>query len=127
MSKKCTVFLCALLVVMTLAGCGSKAVPQAEYVDDMRDAIAIAIDDGDEAQVKKLLEAQPLLLNAPIPNLNSATPLHCAARAGNASIVKYLLEQGANPNVVDDDGNSPYDAALAAGAGQDVIDLLQVR
>ena len=123
-----SVLFCAVLVTITLAGCGSKAIPAPSGpVGDMRDAIAIAIDEGDEAQVKKLVEMQPLLVNAPIANMNYYTPLHCAARAGNASIIQYLLDQGADPYIQDDEGQFPYDVALFVGAGQDVLDMLRIQ
>src|SRR5262249_13548821 len=35
--------------------------------------------------------------------------LHEAARAVRADIVKYLLEQGSNPNTLDADGKKPID------------------
>jgi len=93
----------------------------------MRDAIAIAIADQDEARVKQLIEMEPLLLNEPIPNLNNGTVLHCAARAGNVAILKYLLEQGADPYMRDDEAQYPLDVARMKQAGPEVIELLQLQ
>jgi hypothetical protein len=41
-----------------------------------------------------------------------ATPLHAAALLGNAEIVAFLLEKGANPRAKDDDGHTPMDYAI---------------
>ena len=116
-----------ILNAMLLAGCGSKAIPKGNAGGDLRDQIANAINSGDESQVKQLIETQPLLLTAPIPSLNNWTVLHCAAHAGNAKIVQYLLEQGADPYMADDEGLLPADVAIQQGASQDVIDLLRTR
>lgn len=116
-----------LMGTTALAGCGSKTVPQPQSIDDMRDLIAIAIENGDEAQVKQLVERQPLLLVEPIPNLQNRTVLHCAALADNAALVQYLLEQGADPYIQDDDALYPVDVAIEHGASQAVIDLLQIQ
>jgi len=119
--------MCALLASMVLSGCGRALLPAQEGpVSDMRDAIAIAISEGNEAQVKQLIETQPLLINEPIANLNNFTPLHCAARAGNLALVTYLLEIGADPYSRDDEGQYPVDIAVARGASQEVVDLLRV-
>lgn len=123
-----SVVCCAVLAAIALAGCGSKAIPnEITQSGDMRDQIAVAIENGDETQVRQLIEAQPLLINAPLLSLNNGTALHCAARTGNASMVTYLLDQGFDPSIADDEGQYPYDVAAATGAGQEVLDLLQVR
>lgn len=121
-----TLYAIALVVLSAaLAGCMNKTLPpQPESTGDLRDDFAKAISQGDEAAVTELLGTQPLLLNEPHPTGNQY-PLHVAATAGNASMVKLLLEQGANPNVQNDEGEFPVDRARMAGAGQDVIDLLQ--
>lgn len=124
--KLCVLFLA--LAIIALPGCGRSPLPAQEGpVTDMRDAIAIAISEGDEAQVKQLLETQPLLLNEPIANLNNSTPLHCAAQANNPALITYLLELGADPYMRDDEGQFPVDIAIARGAGEEVIDLLRVN
>ena len=44
------------------------------------------------------------------------TALHVAAQAGRADLVRYLLEKGANPGVVDANGHKPIELVGAAGA-----------
>jgi ankyrin repeat protein len=43
------------------------------------------------------------------------TPLHWAARKGNLDVVKLLLENGANPNAVDNSKNTPLHKAAGNG------------
>jgi ankyrin repeat protein len=45
------------------------------------------------------------------------TPLHRAARAGNANLVKLLVEHGAPVNAGDKDGRTPYDFVTQPGRG----------
>ena len=40
-----------------------------------------------------------------------STPLHSAAYNGNAAIMKALFDDGADPNVANDDGKTPLDLA----------------
>ena len=42
------------------------------------------------------------------------TPLHAAAYNGHDEVVKLLIDNGANPNLMDKDGNTPYVAAIRA-------------
>jgi len=42
--------------------------------------------------------------------------LHVAAQRGRADLVRYLLEKGANPELVDSDGRKAIDLAGAGGA-----------
>jgi ankyrin repeat protein len=44
------------------------------------------------------------------------TALHAAVQAGRTDLVRYLLEHGANPEVVDDNGRKPIDL-IGTGAG----------
>ncbi len=119
-------FLLALVAVAALSGCMDKSPPDApQYTGDLRDKFAGAIRDGDVAAVSDMLSSQPLLLNAAIPTANNKTPLHIAAGAGNASMITLLLEQGADPYFQDDEGQFPQDVAIALGASQEVVDLLQ--
>ena len=59
--------------------------------------------------IDQLLNFRPgghLLLEEPCRR-NGETPLHRAARVGSASAVRRLLERGANPNALDQNGNTP--------------------
>jgi ankyrin repeat protein len=52
------------------------------------------------------------------PSMNEGmTALHAAAQAGRADLVRYLLEKGANPEIVDGSGRKPIDVIGGAGAG----------
>jgi hypothetical protein len=51
-------------------------------------------------------------------------PLHYAAKAGNVDAVRLLLQRGASPDVVNGDGQRPYDAALASGH-EAIADILK--
>jgi ankyrin repeat protein len=56
------------------------------------------------------------------PSTNEGmTALHAAAQSGRTDLVRYLLEKGANPEIVDGNGRKPIDlvgtAAPAAGRG----------
>jgi uncharacterized protein len=62
--------------------------------------------------------------NDGVNSKEGTSALHEAARSGRADLVKHLIELGANPNVLDGDGQKPVDvvgktrgAAAAAPAG----------
>jgi len=55
------------------------------------------------------------------------TPLHFCAEKGKASLVRYLLDQGANTTIRDKQqggGNLPYDAAKK-GCNKEIMDMLK--
>ena len=45
------------------------------------------------------------------------TALHAAAQAGRADVVRFLLEKGANPEIVDGNGKKAIDLIATAGRG----------
>lgn len=65
---------------------------------------------GDVDEIARLIEGQPELVNA--QGENGRTMLHYAAANGQSRLVDYLLSQGADPRIVDEDGNSPAEAAM---------------
>lgn len=44
---------------------------------------------------------------------NNGTPLHTCAKRGLLDVARFLIEQGADRNMVDADGNTPLDCALS--------------
>jgi ankyrin repeat protein len=53
----------------------------------------------------------------PPPDQEGATALHVAVQSGRTELVRYLLDKGANPELVDANGKKPIDLIVAAGDG----------
>lgn len=118
---------CSIVVLSAalLAGCLETPLPDDSGAlgRDMRDEFAKAISDGDLEHVVELLNTEPLLASATNPS-TSQTPLHVAAITGNVDIIVILLENGADPYVLNDEGDSPYDFARRKGASDEVLKIL---
>ncbi|KAI0264493.1 ankyrin repeat-containing domain protein [Gloeopeniophorella convolvens] len=65
--------------------------------------IWVAAGDGDLDRVRELI--QPISPNAPDPF--TYTPMHAAASYGHLDILTYLISEGGNVNITDEDGDTP--------------------
>ena len=92
------------------AGCestpGPKKQPKAQN-------IWVAAMEGNLPVLKAYLSGDRNLLNG--RNESGLTPLHLAAWKGHADVVKFLLDQGADPNVVENSGDTPLHYAASWG------------
>jgi ankyrin repeat protein len=78
---------------------------------------------GDLARVRTLLAADASLLAATDREFG-ATALHWAALKGHASVVQFLLAQGADTQARNGEGETPLQVAERAGK-KDVVALLE--
>lgn len=81
-----------------------------------------AAKDGDLAKVRQLVEADRTLAGSEDNERN--TPLSLAAQNGRFEVVRFLLSQGADPNVRNRGGGSPLHLAAVAGHAEVVAALL---
>ncbi|KAL3683068.1 hypothetical protein R1sor_001090 [Riccia sorocarpa] len=72
------------------------------------------IREGDVDYVVQMLRNDPKLLNAGF-FYDRLAPLHVAAQSGQLQVLKMLLEQGANVNIVNSSGQTPLMLACKAG------------
>lgn len=68
-------------------------------------ALLKAAKKNNEKQVEALIRSEKVDLN--VQNAKGATPLHLAVKRDNLPIVKILIANGADPNALDHDKNSP--------------------
>ncbi|MDD5424979.1 MAG: ankyrin repeat domain-containing protein [candidate division Zixibacteria bacterium] len=83
-----------------------------------------AINGGDLARVKNLLNQDPSLLNVKFSS--GLTPLNLASYRGKTDIVEALLDMGADMNIGDNENSKPMHNA-AVGGHLPVIELLLAR
>ncbi|PSN43688.1 hypothetical protein C0J52_19462 [Blattella germanica] len=78
-----------------------------------------AADRGNLPTLKCLV--QDLTADIDLKDGDGQTALHYAASCGHVEIVRYLLDNGANPNVADSDGMLPVDVA----SGSEIVESLK--
>lgn len=74
-------------------------------LDDVAELMCEAASTGDLVQIRKLTSTVEGSEN--VVDYDFRSPLHIAATYGFTSIVKYLIDKGANPHAVDRWGNTP--------------------
>lgn len=79
----------------------------------LRELLSSRIGHGDQDGASALADAHPELLNA--PSITGLLPLGEAIDQGNMALLEDLLEQQADPNVPDKDGDTALMAALKYG------------
>lgn len=72
-----------------------------------------AVRENDFDEVNKILQEKKININA--QTYRKATPLHIAVDSNFRKIVEILLQYGADPNVVNASGYTPYQLAIASG------------
>ncbi len=90
------------------------------FSQDIYEAVA----NGDLVMVKEILVENPELLNA--KNAGELTPLNLACERGQAGIVDFLLNQGADPYLGDRENSQPIHLAAISGSIE-CMDLLLGR
>ena len=113
-----TAYIRVALVVLTcvtsgISGCSGGGGDESTEVDYSQLPVEQqAIDYAAQGDVKAL---QPLMDEYPdligIYDENGRTLLHFAAANGHSKMVQYLLDQGADPNALDTNSETPADAA----------------
>lgn len=99
-----------MLIILMIISSGLSA-------QDINDAII----NGDLTQVKEILAEKPELLNQ--KNADELTPINLACERGQAGIVDFLLEMGADANIGDRENSQPIHLAATSGSIES-LDLL---
>ena len=66
------------------------------------------------------------ILRYPPSRTDGMSALHVAAQSGRTDLVRYLLEKGANPELVDADGHKPIDLVVT-GRGASPAAAAEIR
>jgi ankyrin repeat protein len=118
LKRSCKGHLC-LRLHLNLHFCSAALNSHNNSINVLMDQLFQAIRQGNLAQIKTLLVANPHWING--QDSRGFTPLIMATYTGNADIARYLLEQGADVNGRDAAGNTPLigvafkgDQAMAA-------------
>lgn len=103
----------SVVAVVVALGAGVPA-PAAEIHD--------AVQAGDLAKVKVVLERDPAQVNA--KDESGRTPLHVAARGASAEVLALLVERGADVNALDGNGIAPLHSLASRGNASGIRVLL---
>lgn len=107
-----------LLAVALIPSCAGEPQPPREYVL----AIHGAVQKGDLAAIKAMVNGNPQILNARDP-LYGDTPLHRAAYLGQSDLVRLLLTSGAGLNARNDIGYTALHWAAIEDNGE-IVEIL---
>lgn len=81
----------------------------------------VAASDNDIDAVKKFLEAGEYTANS--KDENGYTPIHAAASYGHKELLRYLIENGGDPNITDGEGDTPLHAVEDVETAQLLLEL----
>lgn len=113
-----------LCVVMAGCGSGSGGGGSAEMqLDPLEQDPVIAARTGNLPAIKNLVSRYPSLLNE--LDQQGQSLLHYAAEFRRVDVVRYLLEQGADPNIMNADGDTPISYAQESAGTDEVVEVLR--
>jgi ankyrin repeat protein len=116
-----------LSLIFFSVGCSNPefAAPSEARVNalDFESRLLLAVRSGDIESLEKSLAENPDLLSG----VSSAghTLLHHAVMVSQEASVRFLLEQGADPNALNTDNDTPMDLAREVGADRAVAEILR--
>lgn len=116
----------ALSCFLFAAVLGCSGTPEMEEIDISQlppdEQIFELIERGDASGLEQLLDQYPDIVH--VQGTAAATPLHCAASYGEAKAAKLLLDRGADPDAVNEFGQTPRDIAGVEGH-KDIVKLFE--
>jgi len=115
-NRLCWVML-SCLILSILSSCGGGETVQEVRLERSHlppnELIHLMAATGDLDSLKSLLQEDPRLIHA--TTVRNRNLLHTAALNGQNRVVQFLLEQGGNPNIPDDQDSFPAELALSEG------------
>ncbi|WCM26516.1 ankyrin repeat domain-containing protein [Sphingomonas sp. QA11] len=109
-------------IALTAALLGATAIPVQAQNQSEGYKFLQAVKDAKGSDVEKMLRVPGTTVLNTREYATGEGALHIVVKRGDGTYLRYLLAQGADPNIKDDKGNTPL--LVAAGLGQ--IDLMQV-